>query len=374
MFFFSYLNFFKYFQNINKRYALRRKRSQPERLAYKKPSRTSGSDRYEKRHEHYTRRSSRRKRARFDHHSSDDDDDSSDQEKQISAPRHRNRHDPNIDKRVANVKFTPDPLAALQGVPSKAALSGDIAPVKVDPNCDFSSVGGHEQLKNQLKEMIILPMLYPEVFEQFASKPPKGCLFIGPPGTGKTLLARALAAECQKIKGTEVKVYVRNGADVLSKWVGESERQLRMLFEEAQKNAPAIIFFDEIDGLAPTRSSRQDHCHTSIVTTLLALLDGSSNRGDIVVIGATNRADVIDPALRRPGRFDREFHFKLPDENVRHDIIQIHTKKWSPPVPEELLKELATQTGGYCGADLANLCSEAVVVGWRSECRWVGSG
>lgn len=138
-----------------------------------------------------------------------------------------------------------------------------------------------------------------------------------------------------------------------------------MLFEEAQKNAPAIIFFDEIDGLAPTRSSRQDHCHTSIVTTLLALLDGSSNRGDVVVIGATNRADVIDPALRRPGRFDREFHFTLPDEKTRLEIIKIHTKEWKPEPCSLLLSDLAKNSGGYCGADIANLCSEAAILGLR---------
>jgi len=311
-------------------------------------------------------RGSKRKRARFEDQSSDDS--SEDERRQPIKARSKTstRDQQETNKRAANVRLTPGaPDLASLGNPSKAALSGDIAPVKVDQSCNFDTVGGHHQLKNQLKEMILLPLLYPEVFLKFAAKPPKGCLFIGPPGTGKTLLARALATECSKIQGQDVKVYVRNGADVLSKWVGESERQLRMLFEEAQKNAPAIIFFDEIDGLAPTRSSRQDHCHTSIVTTLLALLDGSSNRGDVVVIGATNRADVIDPALRRPGRFDREFHFTLPDEKTRLEIIKIHTKEWKPEPCEKLLSDLAKNSGGYCGADIANLCSEAAILGLR---------
>lgn len=145
---------------------------------------------------------------------------------------------------------------------------------------------------------------------------------------------------------------MRKGADVLSKWVGEAERQLRLLFEEAKNSQPSIIFFDEIDGLAPVRSSKQDQIHASIVSTLLALMDGMDGRGQVIIIGATNRPDAVDPALRRPGRFDREFYFPLPDLGARRRILEINTSKWQPPLKEEFLDELAVLTKGYGGADL----------------------
>ena len=143
-------------------------------------------------------------------------------------------------------------------------------------------------------------------------------------GTGKTLVARALANECSHGE-RKVAFFMRKGADCLSKWVGESERQLRLLFDQAYQMRPSIIFFDEIDGLAPVRSSRQDQIHSSIVSTLLALMDGLDNRGEIVIIGATNRLDSIDPALRRPGRFDREFLFPLPSVDVSNfNYFEMH--------------------------------------------------
>jgi SpoVK/Ycf46/Vps4 family AAA+-type ATPase len=142
-----------------------------------------------------------------------------------------------------------------------------------------------------------------------------GVLFYGPPGTGKTLVARALVNECSS-PDRRIAFFMRKGADCLCKYVGESERQLRLLFDQAYQQRPSIIFFDEIDGLAPVRSARQDQIHASIVSTLLALMDGLDNRGEVVVIGATNRLDAIDPALRRPGRFDREFRFSLPTLEV----------------------------------------------------------
>lgn len=154
----------------------------------------------------------------------------------------------------------------------------------------------------------------------------------------------------------ELAFFMRKGADVLSKWVGEAERQLRLLFEEAKNSQPSIIFFDEIDGLAPVRSSKQDQIHASIVSTLLALMDGMDGRGQVIVIGATNRPDAVDPALRRPGRFDREFYFPLPNLEARRKILEINTKKWEPPIQEEFLDELAHITKGYGGADL-RVCS-----------------
>lgn len=236
----------------------------------------------------------------------------------------------------------------------------DLDPLGVDMNINFDDVGGLDNYIDQLKEMVALPLLYPELYQNFNISPPRGVLFHGPPGTGKTLMARALAASCST-DTRKITFFMRKGADILSKWVGEAERQLRLLFEEAKKQQPSIIFFDEIDGLAPVRSSKQEQIHASIVSTMLALMDGMDNRGQVIVIGATNRPDAVDPALRRPGRFDREFYFPLPDEKARAKILSIHTKKWTPPLSEEFITNLARLTKGYGGADLRALCTEAAL-------------
>ncbi|OXG18691.1 ATPase [Cryptococcus neoformans Tu401-1] len=240
------------------------------------------------------------------------------------------------------------------------STTADADPLGVDMNVTFDNVGGLDNHINQLKEMVALPLLYPEVFQQFGITPPRGVLFHGPPGTGKTLLARALAASCSS-GNTKISFFMRKGADVLSKWVGEAERQLRMLFEEARASQPSIIFFDEIDGLAPVRSSKQDQIHASLVSTLLALMDGMDGRGQVIVIGATNRPDAVDPALRRPGRFDREFYFALPNREARKKIISINTRSWEPRLSDEMLDKLASLTKGYGGADLRALCTEAAL-------------
>ncbi|XP_042188719.1 ATPase family AAA domain-containing protein 2B [Callorhinchus milii] len=244
------------------------------------------------------------------------------------------------------------------------ASLADVDPMNIDTSVWFDSVGGLSQHIQALKEMVVFPLLYPEVFERFKIQPPRGCLFYGPPGTGKTLVARALANECGQ-GDKKVSFFMRKGADCLSKWVGESERQLRLLFDQAYLMRPSIIFFDEIDGLAPVRSSRQDQIHSSIVSTLLALMDGLDNRGEIVIIGATNRLDSIDPALRRPGRFDREFLFNLPDKKARKHIFQIHTRDWNPKLLQPFLEELAEKCVGYCGADIKALCTEAALFALR---------
>lgn len=250
------------------------------------------------------------------------------------------------------------------GGPNNASL--EITPLEVDPSVSFDHVGGLEHYVRALKEMVFLPLVYPELFERFHVTPPRGVLFYGPPGTGKTLVARALAAHASKAAGgRKVSFFMRKGADVLSKWVGESERQLRMLFEEARRHQPSIIFFDEIDGLAPVRSSRSDQIHNSIVSTLLALMDGLDPRGQVVIIGATNRVDALDGALRRPGRFDRELLFPLPGQQARNEILKIHTKKWSDPPSNETLEELSAACVGYCGADLKALCTEASLAALR---------
>ncbi|XP_016375636.1 ATPase family AAA domain-containing protein 2-like isoform X3 [Sinocyclocheilus rhinocerous] len=220
------------------------------------------------------------------------------------------------------------------------ASLADVDPMQIDQTVRFDSIGGLGKHISALKEMVVFPLLYPEVFEKFKIQPPRGCLFYGPPGTGKTLVARALANECSQGE-RKVAFFMRKGADCLSKWVGESERQLRLLFDQAYQMRPSIIFFDEIDGIAPVRSSRQDQIHSSIVSTLLALMDGLDSRGEVVVIGATNRLDSIDPALRRPGRFDREFLFSLPDREARKDILKIHTRQWDPQLSDVFLEELA---------------------------------
>lgn len=236
----------------------------------------------------------------------------------------------------------------------------DADPLGVDQTVNFDGVGGLDSHVNQLKEMVLLPLLYPELFSRLHVTPPRGVLFHGPPGTGKTLLARALSNSVTS-QGKRVTFYMRKGADTLSKYVGEAERQLRLLFEDARKNQPSIIFFDEIDGLAPVRSSKQDQIHATIVTTLLALMDGMDGRGQVIVIGATNRPDTVDSALRRPGRFDREFYFPLPDASARRKIIDIHTKGWEPALQPEFKEQLSSLTNGYGGADLRALCTEAAL-------------
>ncbi|KAK6116642.1 hypothetical protein DH2020_049641 [Rehmannia glutinosa] len=242
----------------------------------------------------------------------------------------------------------------------------DIQPVQIDETVSFDDIGGLSEYIDALKEMVFFPLLYPDFFASYNITPPRGVLLCGPPGTGKTLIARALACAASKA-GQKVSFYMRKGADVLSKWVGEAERQLKLLFEEAQKNQPSIIFFDEIDGLAPVRSSKQEQIHNSIVSTLLALMDGLDSRGQVVLIGATNRVDAIDGALRRPGRFDREFNFPLPGCEARAEILDIHTRKWKQPPSKELKLELAASCVGYCGADLKALCTEAAIRAFREK-------
>jgi hypothetical protein len=223
--------------------------------------------------------------------------------------------------------------------------------IDVDKSCSYV---------HALKEMVFLPLLYPDLFQNLGVQVPKGVLFHGPPGTGKTAMARALAGTCNKAD-RKVAFFMRKGSDVLSKWLGETERQLRLLFDEAKRLAPSIIFFDEIDGLAPVRSARQDYVHSSVVSTLLAMMDGLDARGQVVVIGATNRIDAIDPALRRPGRFDRELYFPLPSEAQRTAILNLELAKFRPPIPPDEVTSLAAATAGFCGADLHALCSEAAL-------------
>ena len=244
--------------------------------------------------------------------------------------------------------------------PGSSTKDGDVQPMAVDGSVGWDKVGGLKLHVEALREMVLMPLMYPEVFDNLGVTPPRGVLFHGPPGTGKTLVARALANTCSGA-GRPVAFFMRKGADVLSKWVGEAEKQLRLLFQEAHRQQPSIIFFDEIDGLAPIRSSKQDQIHASIVSTLLALMDGLDARGSVILIGATNRIDSLDAALRRPGRFDRELQFSLPNACGREEILNIHTAAWTPKPAPALISELALRTHGFCGADLRALCSEAAL-------------
>ncbi|KAF7654038.1 hypothetical protein LDENG_00075450 [Lucifuga dentata] len=307
-----------------------------------------------------SRNSSERRRHAI--HSSDSTSSSSDDEK---FQRRRSKNRSISVNRLLPMNLVKEDLLGIQKDRMKIGASlADVDPMFIDRTVRFDSIGGLSRHISALKEMVVFPLLYTEVFERFKIEPPRGCLFYGPPGTGKTLVARALANECSQGE-RKVSFFMRKGADCLSKWVGESERQLRLLFDQAYQMRPSIIFFDEIDGLAPVRSSRQDQIHSSIVSTLLALMDGLDSRGEIVVIGATNRLDSIDPALRRPGRFDREFLFGLPDREARKDILKIHTRQWTPPPSDTFLEELADKCVGYCGADIKAVCSEAVMCALR---------
>lgn len=228
----------------------------------------------------------------------------------------------------------------------------------------WESVAGLQEVIQCMKEVVLLPLLYPELFDNLSITPPRGVLLHGYPGTGKTLVVRALIGACSR-GDKRIAYFARKGADCLGKYVGDAERQLRLLFQVAEKCQPSIIFFDEIDGLAPCRTRRQDQTHSSVVSTLLALMDGLKSRGSVVVIGATNRPDAIDPALRRPGRFDREIYFPLPSLKDRAAILSLHTQRWPKQVTGSLLEWVARKTAGFAGADLQALCTQAAIIGLK---------
>ncbi|ACV24570.1 CDC48 family AAA ATPase [Methanocaldococcus fervens] len=222
------------------------------------------------------------------------------------------------------------------------------------PDVTYEDIGGLKEEVRKVREMIELPMRHPELFEKLGIEPPKGVLLVGPPGTGKTLLAKAVANEAG------ANFYVINGPEIMSKYVGETEENLRKIFEEAEENAPSIIFIDEIDAIAPKRDEATGEVERRLVAQLLTLMDGLKGRGQVVVIGATNRPNALDPALRRPGRFDREIVIGVPDREGRKEILQIHTRNM--PLAEDVdLDYLADVTHGFVGADLAALCKEAAM-------------
>ncbi|WP_455364270.1 CDC48 family AAA ATPase [[Eubacterium] cellulosolvens] len=222
----------------------------------------------------------------------------------------------------------------------------------------YEDIGGLGDQIQRIREMIELPLRYPQLFDKLGIEPPKGILLHGPPGTGKTLIAKAVAYE------TEAHFTTLNGPEIMSKYYGESEARLREIFDEAEKKAPSIIFIDEIDAIAPKREEVTGEVERRIVSQLLGLMDGLKARGQVVVIGATNRPNAVDPALRRPGRFDREIEIGVPNRQGRFEVLQIHTR--GMPLAEDVeLEKLADVTHGFVGADLQALCKEAAMRAMR---------
>ncbi|MBI4533991.1 MAG: CDC48 family AAA ATPase [Candidatus Melainabacteria bacterium] len=235
---------------------------------------------------------------------------------------------------------------SLQEAPSAAAAPR----IRVS----YEDIGGLTKQIGRIREMIELPLKYPQVFERLGIEPPKGVLLYGAPGCGKTLVARAVASETQ---AHFVKI---NGPEIIHKFYGESEARLRSIFEDAARKAPTIIFIDEIDAIAPKRAEVLGEVEKRVVAQLLSLMDGLQTRGQVIVIGATNIPDALDPALRRPGRFDRELMFPAPDKDGRLEILQIHTRAM-PLAPDVDLQHLGSITHGFVGADLAAVCREAAM-------------
>ena len=254
--------------------------------------------------------------------------------------------------------FSPTGDAAIIGpstqvkVSDKPAANGDV------PKVSYDDIGGLGDAVRKIREMVELPLRHPELFKRLGVEAPKGVLLHGPPGTGKTMLAKAVAGE------TSSNFISIGGPEIVSKFYGESEGKLREIFKEAEENSPSIIFIDEIDSIAPKRDEVSGEEERRIVAQLLSLMDGLNSRGKVVVIGATNRPNAIDEALRRPGRFDREIEIGIPDRDGRFEILQIHTR--GMPLADDVdLNWLADKTHGYAGADISALTKEAAMAALR---------
>ena len=226
------------------------------------------------------------------------------------------------------------------------------------PRVTYEEIGGMKEQIKRLREIVELPMRHPEVFARLGIEPHSGILMYGSPGCGKTLIAKALASE------SEANFFIINGPEIMNKYYGETEARLRDIFKEARESAPSIIFIDEIDAIAPKREEAFGDVEKRVVAQLLALMDGMSERGKVIVLGATNRSESLDPALRRPGRFDREIEIGVPNVEGRLEILQIHTR--GMPLSEDInLQQLAARLHGYTGADVKALCREAAMKALR---------
>jgi transitional endoplasmic reticulum ATPase len=254
--------------------------------------------------------------------------------------------------------FSPNGSAAIMAPTTQVKISDKPAAIGDVPKVSYDDIGGLGDAVKKIREMIELPLRHPELFEKLGVEAPKGVLLHGPPGTGKTMLAKAVAGE------TSSNFVSIGGPEIVSKFYGESEGKLREIFKEAEENAPSIIFIDEIDSIAPKRDEVSGEEERRIVAQLLSLMDGLNARGKVVVIGATNRPNAIDEALRRPGRFDREIEIGIPDRDGRLEILQIHTR--GMPLADDVdLDWLANKTHGYAGADISALTKEAAMAALR---------
>src|SRR6476660_1654661 len=262
---------------------------------------------------------------------------------------------------ITSISSSPDAAASLVDSNITEFIIGSVpkAGAGVVPRITYEDIGGLKNEVQKVREMIELPLRHPEIFERIGIEAPKGVLLHGPPGTGKTLLAKAVASE------TNANFYSIGGPEIMSKFYGESEERLRDTFKQAQENSPSIIFIDEIDSIAPKREDVSGDVEKRVVSQLLTLMDGLESRGKVVVIGATNRPDALDPALRRPGRFDREIEIGITDESGRLDILEIHTR--GMPLTDDVnLTSISKITHGFVGADLEAVCREAAMRSLRS--------
>jgi len=266
----------------------------------------------------------------------------------------------NLGGRISQLKFlvvnvTPNqPVRITEN--TEVSLNSKVVEISEDnlPEINYEDIGGLGDEIKKIREMVEIPMKHPEIFERLGIVPPRGVLLHGPPGTGKTLLAKAVANE------SESNFILLNGPEIMSKFYGESEKKIRDIFEEAEKNAPTIIFIDELDAIAPKREEVTGEVERRVVSQILTLMDGLKSRGKVIVIGATNRVNAIDPALRRPGRFDREIEVGVPRKEGRLQILKIHTRGM-PLTKTVKLEELASITHGFVGADIEALAKEAAM-------------
>ncbi len=256
------------------------------------------------------------------------------------------------------VNTRPNGIVKISPTTDISIMSEPVPELEIPSRTTYEDIGGLDEAIRRIREMVELPLRHPEIFQRLGIDPPKGVLLHGPPGCGKTLLARAVANE------SEANFYAINGPEIMSKFYGESEARMRKMFEDAEKNAPSILFIDEIDAIAPKRSEVTGEVERRVVAQILASMDGLKGRGNVIVIGATNRPEGLDPALRRPGRFDREIEIGIPDRDGRLEILQIHTR--GMPLADDVdLTQISEITHGYTGADLEALSREAAMKALR---------